>query len=208
MIPLILVSNTARKTETYISRLLKEQKDKTYKVLRYKPEKSVLTIDQIREIQTQAVRLKDCMIVVYDFDTAKVESQNALLKTLEESSENVVFILVVKSTGKILPTILSRCRVVGLVNDDTRGSKDFDIFSYTSSEEAMAKASTMTKIQQSKAIDSIIYSLRDKMSTTETASAKKYADNIVYALDVRKAITENNVNSEYGLDQVIIDVLS
>lgn len=42
------------------------------------------------------------------------ESQNAILKILEEPPEYVVFILTVKSKSMLLPTVLSRARVISL----------------------------------------------------------------------------------------------
>ena len=49
---------------------------------------------------------------MYIIDEAHMLSSsafNALLKTLEEPPENVVFILATTEEHKILPTILSRC---------------------------------------------------------------------------------------------------
>ncbi len=43
-----------------------------------------------------------------------IEAQNALLKTLEESPESTLIIVQVLNADEILPTILSRCKVIEL----------------------------------------------------------------------------------------------
>src|SRR5690606_7672251 len=42
----------------------------------------------------------------------RLESQNALLKTLEEPPEYVTIILITSEKDKIIPTILSRCQII------------------------------------------------------------------------------------------------
>jgi len=52
-----------------------------------------------------------------------LESQNALLKVLEEPPKNTIIILLVESDESILPTILSRCKIIFL-DKDIVGQKD------------------------------------------------------------------------------------
>lgn len=53
-------------------------------------------------------------IVIQDFEEASVETQNALLKSLEEPQEKLLYILTTNSTENLLPTILSRCEIINL----------------------------------------------------------------------------------------------
>ncbi len=46
-----------------------------------------------------------------------LESQNALLKVLEEPPKNTIIILLVESDESVLPTILSRCKIISLDKD-------------------------------------------------------------------------------------------
>jgi DNA polymerase-3 subunit delta' len=48
-------------------------------------------------------------VIVYDAHLMADEAQNALLKSLEEPPEDVVFFLITSNKEKLLPTILSRC---------------------------------------------------------------------------------------------------
>lgn len=51
-------------------------------------------------------------------DDASIQAQNSLLKFLEEPGEQVTIILTCDSLGKILPTIISRCRTIQFVRLD------------------------------------------------------------------------------------------
>ncbi len=66
-------------------------------------------------------------VIVKGLDTASEESQNAFLKTLEEPQENIIFILSVVSSYKLLPTIVSRCRVINVVTKPTLNSKEISL---------------------------------------------------------------------------------
>jgi len=46
-----------------------------------------------------------------------VQAQNCLLKTLEEPSERTVFVLTCRSEQELLPTVVSRCRVVRITGE-------------------------------------------------------------------------------------------
>lgn len=50
--------------------------------------------------------------ILENFDKCTVQAQNKLLKTLEEPPRNVIFILTAVSSLQVLPTILSRAKVI------------------------------------------------------------------------------------------------
>ena len=52
------------------------------------------------------------IVIIDDFEKVTVEGQNALLKTLEEPMDYLILILISSTMKKILPTIISRCRVL------------------------------------------------------------------------------------------------
>lgn len=79
---------------------------------------SEISIDQILQLQK---RLSLTSIegawrigLVLRFWQASVSAANALLKTLEEPSNNVVLILTSRTAEDLLPTIVSRCEVINL----------------------------------------------------------------------------------------------
>ncbi len=77
-----------------------------------------IKIDQIREIlRALSLSPHEChykIAVLADFDRATLSAANALLKTLEEPLAHVILILTAQNVNQLLPTIVSRCQVVGL----------------------------------------------------------------------------------------------
>jgi len=72
-------------------------------------------IDSIRELQEvvsySPARDRYRILILDEFHMLTKEAFNALLKTLEEPPERVMFVLATTEIQKILPTILSRCQV-------------------------------------------------------------------------------------------------
>lgn len=73
-------------------------------------EKSVITIEQVREVlaRLSVKQTSECFILVRPAETLGEEAANAMLKNLEEPGEKVHFVLVTDAPSRLLPTILSR----------------------------------------------------------------------------------------------------
>jgi len=81
-----------------------------------RPDGTEIRIDQVRALQETAA-LKpgtgNWLIFILDpADRLNQSSANSLLKILEEAPSHVVFILIARETGAILPTVLSRSEIV------------------------------------------------------------------------------------------------
>lgn len=80
--------------------------------------KNVIQIDQVRALQADAVisslenRYK--VFIISEIERATLPAANALLKTLEEPSPQVVLLLTSNRRDLVLPTIVSRCQIVSL----------------------------------------------------------------------------------------------
>jgi DNA polymerase-3 subunit delta' len=66
----------------------------------------------VREVALRPFEASKRVFVIADAERMNEESQNALLKTLEEPSPFAHFVLVSSAPGRLLPTIPSRCRMV------------------------------------------------------------------------------------------------
>ncbi|MEE0945633.1 MAG: DNA polymerase III subunit [Acutalibacteraceae bacterium] len=75
--------------------------------------KKNIAVEQIRKMREQVYirpQMSSRKVFNIDYaDTLNPQSQNTLLKVLEEPPGDVVFILQVKSRASLLPTVLSRC---------------------------------------------------------------------------------------------------
>lgn len=82
------------------------------------PGKEKIGIDRVRAVirggQFTPVQGKRKACLITHAEALTSEAANALLKVLEEPPRDLVFLLLAKYTGDILPTILSRSRVVRL----------------------------------------------------------------------------------------------
>ena len=79
------------------------------------PQGSSIKIAQIRNLQSDVIVKPHGDYKIYVIDNAEkmtVESQNALLKTLEEPPGYVIIILITNNKNSLLDTIKSRCDVV------------------------------------------------------------------------------------------------
>lgn len=104
-----------------IERLYDEKKDRR---------KTEISVDEIRKIapfmrKTPAVDGGWRIVIVDDADTMNRNSQNSILKILEEPPEKSLLILVTHRLGALLPTILSRSSVQNFYSLENQLLKDF-----------------------------------------------------------------------------------
>ena len=80
--------------------------------------RTLISIEQVRDVQRETSLLPfEGRFRVIIFETAELfseETANSLLKTLEEPPERVLIILLTTDARAMLPTIISRCRLVQL----------------------------------------------------------------------------------------------
>jgi DNA polymerase III delta prime subunit len=88
------------------------------------PEDNLISIESIRRI-SKFIRLKSTgksrynrVIIIDNADKMNEASQNTLLKTLEEPPDDTLIILCASSHKSLLPTIVSRLRVIEVRNLD------------------------------------------------------------------------------------------
>lgn len=115
----ILISSSAN----IATKLLLEEVCGSHSVVEFNDFDSTesIKIDQIRDLTSlNASSEKQNLIVIYNFDLAGTEAQNAFLKTLEETVGGISFVLTTKNAQRILKTVTSRCLSfsLGLGDDD------------------------------------------------------------------------------------------
>lgn len=82
----------------------------------YKLGKNKVSVNDVRDMRSQAYLASNesdrKIFILEGIDKFNVQSQNALLKVLEEPPQGVVFILTCSSKSSVLPTVLSRVCVL------------------------------------------------------------------------------------------------
>ena len=81
------------------------------------------TIELIRQINhflsQKPFNHSNKIVIIFQSENLNSESQNALLKNLEEPGENKYIILTTSKLSKLLPTIISRCQTIKLINNSS-----------------------------------------------------------------------------------------
>ncbi len=90
---------------------------------------SNISIDQVRQLESwvtlKASRAKNKVVVIEDIERMSEEAANALLKTLEEPVQNVVFIITTSNINALLPTVISRCRQIKFKPIDSTSLRNY-----------------------------------------------------------------------------------
>lgn len=89
-----------------------------FKIISVLEVKTAISIDQIRELKKEiAYKPYDSDHKIYIIESAEKltkQAANSLLKTLEEPPSFATIILLVEDSGKLLPTLVSRCQQIKL----------------------------------------------------------------------------------------------
>jgi len=89
-------------------------------------------IDEVKDLQSELFfhpfEKNFQMGIVFEAEKLTTEAQNSFLKTLEESSDETVFILCVKNEKNLLPTIVSRSRKIFAPKNGTKVEEEIEHF--------------------------------------------------------------------------------
>ncbi|HLC94546.1 MAG TPA: hypothetical protein VJH96_03190 [Patescibacteria group bacterium] len=198
--PIVLVIQKDTDSEEYIERFISLNKIQPSYVFRYRKSGMGITIDQIREIAvfTRGIATMDRLFILYDFDTARKEAQNAFLKTLEEKSTHTFFIMIIREIGKLTPTLLSRAKIVRVKGEKTKHDafSFADIFSF--------RDTVMTKEKALSLCDMILHACSQhiKEKKLQTKTAQVIINMIKETLRCRSLIRDNNVHAQMTMDHL------
>ena len=109
------------------------------------------------------------LIVSENIDEAGEEALNAFLKNLEEPQDNIYFALTASSVRKVLPTIVSRCQIIKIVNSEqsTVNSEEVENFlSITPSQKLTFFDTIKDRNKAIEFVESLIFFLHNKGDLT------------------------------------------
>lgn len=211
MIPLLVIATQPEVIESYISAFITEHAIPDYYVFHVMPEKKELSIDQIRNVNRQLIhqRKDPQLFVLYSFDNASQEAQNAMLKTLEEKSKQHYFILVAGDESTVLPTIKSRTQTLRLekpVLYETGKDMHQLLLSLTDSPIPSALASPLVTGVKADTVlnifDEVIVFFRSRLATDTTKATFAIRE----ALRIKSLIQFNNLNPQLALDNLLLQI--
>lgn len=124
----LITAKDKNKASSYISDFLK--KKEIYPIdVNQQIFKKAMGIEDVRSIQKKILlkpfKGKAKAVVIQAYENITTEAQNALLKVLEEPPNNTVIIISTQKKEFLLPTIISRCKIIelkdakiSLINED------------------------------------------------------------------------------------------
>ncbi|MBE6144625.1 MAG: hypothetical protein E7169_03520 [Firmicutes bacterium] len=80
-------------------------------------------IDLQKEFSKKALTGTKKIYIITEADKLNTASANSILKFLEEPEENIIAILMVENKYQLLDTIVSRCQIISLLNNDNKNLK-------------------------------------------------------------------------------------
>ncbi len=206
MFPIILVSNKKSQITKEIKKILKKEKISSNKYFEFLPDGTIIKIEQIREIIKFVKNLSNTKtaIAIYDFDTAKEETQNTFLKTLEEKNINCQFILVVSNVSLLLPTIISRSNVKKVVDESLieKVKDEVDLLSGDYYQD-LKKYDSLTKEKVILVLDKLLIHFRNELKLNKKIELKNIIKKI---FETRKLIIKNNINPQLAIDHVLYSI--
>ncbi len=211
MIPLLLVGNEDAAVQKYIDDFIAVNQLKPPQIFIVKPDKKELSIGQIRQLKKEIIISQEHRLyIINSFDTATIEAQNALLKTLEEKNKTIQFILIVENEQKLLSTILSRVKRVVIHSHQSVLSEKVDkqiaklisevITGPTTKFLANPDILSLTKADAFKLINNVIYYFRSLLWKRD----EKAISILKKSLELRYLIENNNLNSQLAVDNLLI----
>ncbi len=123
----LIVAKDKNLTHTYTSTLL-ERMDVNALDISLQAHEKAMGIGDVRNIQ-KAILLKPFRgrikaVIIETHEGITPEAQNALLKILEEPPANTIIIITTANRELMLPTIMSRCKVIALQEKEIQLTKD------------------------------------------------------------------------------------
>jgi len=121
-------------SEMALKNNMKVSLSKWKETISYGNKQPIINIDSvrsvIRKLAVSSFHSNFKIIVFWMADKMNEEASNMLLKTIEEPGDGTVFILLTEDIRKLLPTIVSRCQVIGVsgVNKKRTGALENNEF--------------------------------------------------------------------------------
>lgn len=164
-------------------------------------------IDQIRKINSFLSQKPFChqskIIIILEAQNLNNESQNALLKNLEEPGENNYIVLTTNKTKSILPTIISRCQTIKLAGarcDSPKDKKLIEITGNLTKDLTLSEKLGKNKEEILPMLEKELYLYQQELVQKPNLKTKEIIEKIVKAIQMINV----NVDPKSALDYVFL----
>lgn len=221
---ILLASENRKRAKEYIDKISRIEKVEPIDVGIHSFEKAV-GIEEVRNIRKKIflkpLRGKTKIAVIEAYEGITIESQNAFLKILEEPPNNTIIIITVARIGLILPTILSRCKIIELKQEIQALSKQEllstkDILVYLQSKEIGGKLKLAQDLTKNKDevipwIEKMIIVAREEMiinanNKPNSLLISQYLNILISLNKTHTILKTTNVNPRLTLENLFLNI--
>lgn len=205
MIPIILISDSEEKKDNFLQQQCDKLKiNKSTSLIFLNKKNQILSIEQVRliyklKLLNNALNSDYKIIVIDNLDLARLETQNSLLKIIEEENKRNLFILCARSKEKIIKTLISRSKVIKIVEKKTNPSSFGLDFSKASLSSIFNNVNFTTKEIALMFCDNITNYIRLNPELFDKINS--LFNEVIYT---RRLIEQNNVNFQMAIDHLLI----
>lgn len=210
----ILIDYNLEHAKEYILSFGKSHNIHPFDIFFVEDEKS-LGIEQVRTLQKKILLRPgqgDVKLCATLTGSITIEAQNALLKLLEEPPDSTIVIITAKTKDVLLPTIISRCRVIEVQNDERQNVSRSIVFKdIGKGRESLFLAQTYGKDREEALIflEALIKMLRERILEyivrhDETTTLAK---TINKAQKTHTIIKTTNVQPRFALEDLLLSSL-
>ena len=169
--------------------------------------KKNIAVAQIRQLREEAYikphSAKKRVFVIDCADTLNAQSQNALLKVLEEPPETAMFILIAQNKSSFLDTVISRCVILTLSEPEFSVALDFLKVKTNLEQQLIAETLNCVKNNIGRAFNV----LKGKENSKTEAAANEFFENLLNGneIEMLQIITKFQ-NKRAEVDKFIKDL--
>ncbi len=210
----LITGGNLNQRQTHIASLLAAWNVSPFDLVTVEEAGPSIGINQVRELQHRLLLMPInspvTALVINHADLLTTEAQNALLKTLEEPPPHAKVILESQTSDVFLPTVLSRCQLIGLGNMATYDQKEIlqciDTLKYLSQASVGKRLKKIDELAKNKDgaaawLDLALAATRRQLFTTNNS---QHTTKLLRSLLHARTHLSANVNYKLVLDYIFL----
>jgi DNA polymerase-3 subunit delta' len=162
-------------------------------------------IDQVRELKqfvfTKPIKYATKLIIIHDAQNLGIESQNSLLKLIEEPPKNTYIILTARNSKSLLATIRSRCQIIRTKNLPSQNTQLLTRQKTISDNLALSESLSQNKDSVLPYLENQLVLYNQQLVLHPDTDTKKTIDNLIKAIKMIHA----NIDPRTALDWFLLN---
>ena len=228
MVSFIVIAKENKKRETYRQNFAKKYTIDVFDITVISKDSDTKTLQSIgietiklvqKKLYFKPIKSTDKLLVIEEAHLLTPEAQNALLKVLEEPPANTFIILESDAKEALLPTILSRCQIIILEEDQKKISEktitELNTFIQTLSDqtagERLKQAEVLAKDKEKALtwIENLILIMRENLLqniSSEALDTRGTREALSKLQTLHTLLKTTNVNPRFAIEHTLLSL--